>query len=240
MFMFAVEGHSETASFRVPENLTFHHTLPLPPRITVVGVAGAALGLDCISAGKQIKEQEIEIGVYGFSTGLIKDLWQFSKITRENPPKMDVLIREFLFDFFPTLIFASTTARGLEELRQAFLKPRYALTLGNSDDLFNIEQISEILPVVWSLENRVENVWLPGHHLDKYTPDFDLTSLTFQKSLVAPKSFFLPDEFELKEERRIATAKQQYTYIGSPVKLTSEGTQIVRYKEKNIPLLIWK
>ena len=44
MFSFSITAKAITASFRVPETHTFHQTLPLPPKTTIIGMIGAALG----------------------------------------------------------------------------------------------------------------------------------------------------------------------------------------------------
>jgi len=81
MFVFCIKGVTITASFRVPETHTFHQTLPLPPKTTVIGMIGAALGLDLENAYRYVDENEISTGVYGKHKGIMRDLWNYRKLT---------------------------------------------------------------------------------------------------------------------------------------------------------------
>ena len=77
---FALTGYAETASFRVPETHTFHQTLPLPPRTTIVGVLGAAMGLEFMEAMSWVDKNEIWVGIRGKATGFMRDFWSFDKL----------------------------------------------------------------------------------------------------------------------------------------------------------------
>src|SRR5665811_806593 len=81
MFLFSIKGIATTASFRVPETHTFHQTLPLPPKTTIIGMIGAALGFNLETAHKYVEQNKIFVGIYGKHKGMMKDLWNYRKLT---------------------------------------------------------------------------------------------------------------------------------------------------------------
>ena len=104
MYCLYVKGVGVTASFRVPETHTFHQTLPLPSRTMMIGLMGAALGLSIADAHSFVRENGISVSVYGKSRGMMKDLWNYRKVTTKSfsesemksRPHYSVLTREYL------------------------------------------------------------------------------------------------------------------------------------------------
>jgi len=148
MYIFSVTGVALTASFRLPETHTFHQTLPLPPKTTIVGMIGAVKGLGLEAAHSYVDENNILVGMTGSHKGMMKDLWNYRKITGKeknyteedikNRKHYSVLIREYLFDCDFTFFFGVDNQNVAVDLRECFLSPFYALTIGNSDDLFKV------------------------------------------------------------------------------------------------------
>src|SRR5665811_1232144 len=106
---------------------------------------GAALGFNLETAHKYVEQNKIFVGIYGKHKGMMKDLWNYRKLTGKekkytnedikNRRQYSILIREYLCynDFL--IYLASEKLETLEEIRKAILSPVYALTAGNSDDL---------------------------------------------------------------------------------------------------------
>ncbi len=218
VFAFIVKGFSQTASFRVPESHTFQQTLPLPPVTALTGLMGAAVGLDFESAMKFRKQNNILFGVIGSYKGEMKDLWKYNKIKSKESLK-DVLIREFLTDFSITIAIASEYQAVLSELRECFCNPKYALTLGNSDDLFKITYVSPVVKAENVECSTFENTVLAGDKTLEYESAIDLKNTPITYRVRAPQVFILPTAFTFKGEERRVSKREQFTFVGSPIRL---------------------
>jgi CRISPR-associated protein Cas5t len=232
MFIFSIEGISLTASFRSPETHTFHKTLPLPPKTTMIGIMGAALGLSLEEAHKFVEENNIRIGVYGHNKGLMRDLWNYRKLTgkEKNYTKEDIknrkhysiLIREYLFDNRFIFYFGSNNTENLNELRSAFLSPVYPLTTGNSDDLMKICKIGEIVQKEISKLNNFKHTVLPGDLTQLYKNDIDFKQLPITQTVNTPQVYLLPTKFSFQGDERRVSERQKFTFVSTPVKLKTE------------------
>lgn len=227
MFLFSIKGIAITASFRVPETHTFHQTLPLPPKTTITGMIGAAIGLNLENAHRYVDENCILVGVYGKHKGMMKDLWNYRKLTGKeknytsedikNRKHYSILIREYLCynDFF--IYFASEKIKPVEDLRKAFLSPVYPLTAGNSDDLLKICEISDISILNAEKINQFEYTIIPGDVSKSYKPDIDFNSIPITTTVYTPQVFLLPTRFEFKGEERRVVKRKPFTFVSSPV-----------------------
>lgn len=218
MFAFIVKGFSVTASFRIPENHTFQQTLPLPPVTTLTGLMGAAMGLSFEKAISFREQKNILFGVIGSNKGEMKDLWKYNKIKSGESLK-DVLIREYLIDFSLTIAIASEDSTVLSEVRDCFCSPKYALTLGNSDDLFKIKHISSIVEATKDECSIFENTVLAGDQTVDYESAIDLKNTPITYRVRAPQVFLLPTDFNFNGEERRVSKRELFTFVGSPIKL---------------------
>lgn len=223
MFGFVVKGFAVTASFRIPESHTFQQTLPLPPITTMTGLMGAAVGLDLASAAAFRKENGILFGVLGTSEGEMKDLWKYNKMKASYKPdgsdRKDVLVREYLTDFSLTLAVASENEATLSKTRDCFCNPKYALTLGNSDDLVKIKYVSPAMSAKEHQASVFENTILAGNHTLEYESAIDLKNTPITYRVRAPQVFLLPTAFSFDGEERRVKERRQFTFVGSPIKL---------------------
>jgi CRISPR-associated protein Cas5t len=232
MFIFSVEGVSLTASFRSPETHTFHKTLPLPPKTTIVGMMGAALGLSLEEIHKLVDNQGFLVGVYGFNKGLMKDLWNYRKLTGKekkyteddikNRRQYSILIREYLFENLFIFYFGCSELDKLEQLRSAFLSPVYPLTVGNSDDLLKICKIENITEEKERELKKFEYTILPGDLSLLYNNDIDFSQIPIVKTVSTPQVFLLPTKFTFEGDERRVSKRQKFTFVSTPVKLKTE------------------
>lgn len=218
MFGFIVKGFASTASFRIPESHTFQQTLPLPPVTTLTGLMGAAIGLGFEEAISFREQKNILFGVVGSNKGEVRDLWKYNKIKSKKFLK-DVLIREFLVDLSITIAIASREKTVLSMIREGFCYPKYALTLGNSDDLFKIKQIGFIVNAKEEQCTTFENTVLVGDQTIDYESAIDLKNTPITYRVKAPQVFLLPISFNFNGKERRVSKRQQFTFIGSPIKL---------------------
>src|SRR5258708_2426787 len=91
------EAAAPIASWRPPEALTYHPTLPLPPYTAQVGVLGAGLGLALPDAYGFVSASRLRLGVGGWHGGKARDLWKHQKL-KEKEVQSDVLLREHWID----------------------------------------------------------------------------------------------------------------------------------------------
>lgn len=232
MFIFSMEGVSLTASFRSPETHTFHKTLPLPPKTTVIGMMGAALGLSLEEIHKMVEDQGFLVGVYGFNKGLMRDLWNYRKLTGKeknyteddikNRRQYSVLIREYLYENRFTFYFGCNDPGKLEHLRSAFLSPVYPLTVGNSDDLFKICDIGDIVEEKECKLKKFEYTVLPGDLSLLYKNDIDFSQIPIAKTVSTPQVFLLPTKFSFQGNERRVSERQKFTFVSTPVELKTE------------------
>ena len=229
MYCFSVSGVGVTASFRVPETHTFHQTLPLPSRTNQIGLMGAALGLSIQEVHAFAEKNGIKVSVCGKAKGIMKDLWNYRKVTTKafnetemkSRPHYSVLTREYLA--YPTFefVYASENPEALTQVREAFLHPVYALTAGNSDDLLKITAVSEIEDVKASMLCEFENTILPGDMASQCRYDVKSllrdTPVTF--SLRMPEVFSLPTGFTFDGDVRTGVNVSPFTFVSYKVSL---------------------
>lgn len=177
---FSIVLAAETASFRDPGGQLYHATLPLPPVSTIIGIAGAALGLPFQQAWEFFQTNDINVGVkdispswWGTPPGRGLDLWKYKKIVT-NEIRSDILKREFLFRPVFRLYYSCKDRDPLEKLHQSFLSPSWALSLGTSDDIASLKEISEIEAVQEVSGGSVEIIYslIPGDQSDNYSYDW--------------------------------------------------------------------
>ncbi len=127
-----VEFCAQTASFRHWDGHLLQRTYLFPPKTTVVGMLGAAMGLELREVWELL--ENIKVGmVLKRIGGFGRDLWKILKL-KSGQIQRAVVLREFLFDVRYTLYLVDTDEL-LERLETALNMPRYPLTLGNSNDL---------------------------------------------------------------------------------------------------------
>lgn len=233
MFLFSIKGHAITASFRVPETHTFHKTLPLPPKTAIIGMLGAAIGLNLEDAHEYAEQNKILIGIYGTHTGVMKDLWNYRKIKRTECIS-SILIREYLYHNDFVISFGSQNKESLEKLRTAFLSPVYPITAGNSDDLLKIIRITDISIVNSEMLSQFEHTVLPGDISKSCKHNIDFDRLPITQTVYTPQVFRLPTKFTFDGDERRVAERKAFTFISSSVNVETaiegyivEGNHIV-------------
>lgn len=225
MFAFTIKAFATTASFRIPENHTFQQTLPLPPITTLTGLLGAALGLGFEDAMKFKEQKGILFGVVGSYKGEMRDLWKYNKMKTSYKPdgsdRKDILIREYLADFSLVIAVGSKDKSILSETRNCFRNPKYALTAGNSDDLLKVCRIGDIVEAKEKPCSDFENTILPGNQTFQYESLIDLKNTPVTYKVKAPQAFLLPTAFKFDGGKRRVSKREQFTFVGSPIRLKS-------------------
>lgn len=163
MRVLAVEVKAPVASFRRRLDHTYQRTLPLPPPTTLIGLAGAAMGLDTAqlwsdaSPLKNLKVQALAQNQPGRAT----DMWTLLKI-KGGKMERSPYLREMLYDARFTVLYGGDDAL-LVQLRDALQKPAYPLSLGREDELVHIEVCSLVeCPSVSETPFQFKGTILPG------------------------------------------------------------------------------
>ncbi|MCL0038247.1 CRISPR-associated protein Cas5 [Thermodesulfovibrionales bacterium] len=234
MFAFIIKAFAITASFRIPESHTFQQTLPLPPITTLTGLMGAALGLNFENAMKFREQKGILFGVIGSCKGEMRDLWKYNKIKLGESLK-DVLIREYLTDFSLTIGVGSKDKTTLSEVKDCFYNPKYALAAGNSDDLLKVCRISDIVEAKDEQGASFENTVLPGDQTVQYESLIDLKNTPITYKVRSPQVFLLPTAFKFDNEERRVSKREQFTFVGSPIRLKNP---ILAYKVDGVTVAL--
>lgn len=157
----AVSVRAPVASFRRPLDHNYQRTLPMPPPTTLLGIAGAALGLsDRELWAPDSPLQELKVSVWmEEEPGRARDMWTVLKIKNARIETRSPYFRELLFFTRYTLLYSGDEAllRGLE---RAFRDPAYPLSLGREDELMLVEDI--LLAEAQPGEPRFRGTVLPG------------------------------------------------------------------------------
>lgn len=241
-----VELVSETASFRDPNGQLFHATLPLPPASTIIGIAGAAMGLTFEKVWNWFQDNNIQVGAKGRVTGKGKDLWIYTKI-KNNEITKDTVNREFLClaphrsnedSGWISLYYACEKPDIMQKLLQSFQDPVYTLSLGTNDEMAKLKSIQWFDQLTECYTYDVQEVLLEGNWSKSIHLDWEKIKETpISISLSAPKIVNLPVNFEFdpKSGERQAIKYKTFTFI--PKFLTvREPVKAFQYGDEKIPL----
>jgi len=135
-------------SFREPKSHKIHRTLPFPPQTTLIGLAGAALGLSENNLWKECKG--LGVAVVDISkasdlggAGKAEDLVTYKKY-KDSDIETSIYIRELLYKPEYMIYYATDNGKLLNRLFNAFLNPVYALSLGRDDELITIKSVEKV------------------------------------------------------------------------------------------------
>lgn len=223
-------------SFRQPDFHTYHKTLPLPPKTTVAGMIGSALGISPESVNEEwLIKNRFSMGIVGKSNGRANDLWQIRKYEEKQikaytkgeeatPYKTAVIVRELLYasDFVLYLNFENGS--DFELILNKLKNPSWALSLGREDELINIHSI-EIIELEEKVNLTYTNTIIPiDLTTSKYNIEFDAEGLSSNLLNEAPKVVKLPVSFvqDEKTNAREANDFQTFSFISNlPVRFES-------------------
>lgn len=132
---------SELAHFRDPFTHSFFKTLLVPPRTTILGILGAAKGLN--------EEETINLSRQLYTGVIIRSLDGTAKeiVTAKNLKEQNLttpVMRTLLVRPVYRIFVGSTYQEIIEDILNAIKQPRYPLYLGISDHLAHISNISGI------------------------------------------------------------------------------------------------
>lgn len=168
------------ASFRRPLDHNYQRTLPMPPPTTLLGIAGAALGLsdrELWAPDSSVLGLKVSVWMAG-EPGRARDMWTVLKIKSGKIAERSPYFRELLFSTRYTLLYGGNEDL-LKRLQDAFRDPAYPLSLGREDELALVEETAleeaergeprfrgTVLPVDIRQMPGIRPVLLPGAVLE--------------------------------------------------------------------------
>jgi CRISPR-associated Cas5-like protein len=125
-------------SFRRPLDHNYQRTLPMPPPTTLLGLAGAALGLPEWELWSDLNPlRSVKVSVWmEAEPGQARDMWTLLKIDKGKMNRSPYF-RELLFGARYTLVYGGEETI-LQELERGFREPAFALSLGREDELVSV------------------------------------------------------------------------------------------------------
>lgn len=219
-------------SFRQPDFHTYHKTLPLPPKTTIAGMIGGALGISPKEVNDEwLKKDRFKMSVVGKSNGKAGDLWQirkyelkqisaYNKGTETAPYKTAVIVRELLYasDYLIYLCFENWKDKNL--VLHALNNPKWALSLGREDEVIRISEVKAIELDEQSDLNYCNTILPFDINTEGYS--ISLNELSAGNILdEAPKIVKLPITFNHKANSQVREADnfQHFSFISTlPVK----------------------
>lgn len=235
-----IQIKTQTSTFRIPEFQNFHKSLYLPPPTTLIGFAGAALGLSPKESQDYFNENDFKMGVYGISQGITKDLWKYRKLNKDTKKNkrlfiQDILTREILIYNEFVLVYGNENEKVIESLSNSINNPKYALTLGSSDSLVKVIDICVINEIIEF--DEISHCIIEGDIINEVL-DNSLSGLDFSiYTTTDPICYDLPVEFEYESNygiRRVVKRKK-YSFIGERMKLNVKKKGVI-CKDLFIPL----
>ncbi len=137
-------------SFRDPVAAKYQPTFWLPPKTSVIGFLGAALGLE--PPELEPVYDSLQIGAVLVSWGgFARDLWGYTKLKASRQPEASIVMREMIFrPRYAFYIVAMAKESQLAALQEALLDPAYPLRFGRGEDLAMFQgkpRLVELSPV---------------------------------------------------------------------------------------------
>jgi CRISPR-associated protein Cas5t len=221
MKVLRVELQGHINSFRVPQLHTYQKTLPLPPKTTIVGLLGAALGVSEGDIPKLLEALQVSVIAREPETwGFAKDLWRYLKfmggtMKATTTEGRDIVVRELLYRPAYWIYLTSQEPQTLTAISQALSDPAWALTLGREDELVLIQSVEEIElepTEMLSFQNTIlpYNVYQTGFEVDRA---WLAQRLVERARLVPPEVHNLPTTFVITKKGREPENPKEFTFV---------------------------
>ena len=142
MYGLYFEITSDFGHFRNPFTLSFFETFLAPPRTTILGFIGAAMGLDekeTIKLGNKLKVGVRILELKGFAREIITTFNY-----KVKPPERTPIMREILVNPVYRIYLGSEDIDLLKLIVEALRKPKYPLYMGISEFLARVTKISKL------------------------------------------------------------------------------------------------
>lgn len=225
--LLAVRVRAPVASFRRPLDHNYQRTLPMPPPTTLLGIAGAALGLSdqkLWAPDSPIRGLKVSVWMEA-EPGRARDLWTVLKIKNARIEARSPYFRELLFFARYALLYGGERTL-LKELERAFQEPVYPLSLGREDELALVDEI--VLAEAKPGEPRFRGTMVPG----------DVRQMPGLRPILHPGAVFEPPVVEVLPMKFLVDARGiRHPERPVPVSFLPLGVEL---EVAGIPALQWQ
>ncbi len=187
-------------SFRISGGIRYHRTYHIPSKTTLIGLLGAAMGLDDLKLSKLFSSLTTNAILAKYS-GTASDLWLVTKLKTHAEAESAPIIREMLFEPEYWIYYSNTddsSYNQLDDIINAFYDPEYALTLGRSDEMIEILEIRKVTLKPIS-SGSFKNTILPFNYKD-YFDGYENMSLQKGQTFTLPNIVTIPLSFEIESK----------------------------------------
>jgi len=230
----AVTVRAQVASFRRPLDHNYQRTLPMPPPTTLMGIAGAALGLsdrELWAPNSPVRGLKVSVWMEE-EAARARDMWTVLKIKSGKIAERSPYFRELLFFVRYTFLYGGSEDL-LRRLELSFHDPAYPLSLGREDELMLIETLTldeavegeprfrgTVLPMDIRQRHGVRPILAPGTHFEPPVVEtlplrfrVDARGIRHPESHV-PLSFLSPGlEIEVAGMPALRWAERNFTWL---------------------------
>jgi len=203
-------------SFRLMDYHAYQKTHLFPPKTTVIGMLGSAMGIPPEEANELTGRLQIAIMIKSLG-GEAKDLWKYLKYKSDAPmPIRDVIVRELLYKPRYLIYLASSDQTLLEQIIEKLYAPEWALSLGREDELIAFNSIKKV-ELEYKDELSYNNTVLPfditqtGYRVDSDFIQGNL--LRAGMRIVPPTVCRLPTRFEYTPKGRRPVEFREFTTV---------------------------
>lgn len=209
-------------SFRYPVEMTYQRSYYIPPKTTIIGHLGSALGLsekDLIPLYDTIK-----VGVFLESfLGKTFDLWRITKL-KSTKNETAVVVREILYRPMYKFYYIphQESEISVDMMKMAFCNPVYAPCLGRSDELSIYKEI-KIIEINEAPKNALYRYTiLPFPYTDDMGSSLDLSQKNSLLKNMPPEIATLPISFTIKRGIRKAIWCESTLVYGIGLRLSQK------------------
>jgi CRISPR-associated Cas5-like protein len=200
-----------------PEDVRYHRTLQLPPRTTLLGFAGAALGLNerelymQWNDGPPLSERLQVTAVLNGIKGHILDHWTIVKFVERKKPFRAIQVREQLFRPSYTLYFASFDRKLVKRIRDSVHDPCFPMSLGRDDELVRVTGADMPLLRLLKQPFALSNILVPLDIIPKLAEKDRLALLASLTRFRLARSFHIDED-----GTRTAKDENEYAQLTAP------------------------
>lgn len=219
----SVKGLFNSFKPKPPEDVRYHRTFQLPPRTTLLGFVGAALGLDETglyiewNGGPSLSDRLQMAAKLNGIGGNVQDHWTIVKIVDGKKPLRAIQVREQLFRPSYVIYFASAERELVRNIEERINDPCYPLSLGRDDELVRVIAVERCTLCPLKPPFVLSGILMPLNFIPKLDEKSRSTLLTSLARLRLARSFSIAEDGTRTERDPV-----EYVQLTTPVRVVGE------------------
>ncbi len=195
-----IQVNGDFNSFRIGSGIKYHRTYYVPTKTTLIGLLGSAMGLQDNKLQNLFDSIQTNAILDSYS-GTATDLWLITKLKTQGKPESSPIMREILFEpqysiYYSIHDYVNNT--NLDDVIHAFYDPVFALSLGRSDELVKVKEVTKVdLYPAPSNEYYFKSTILPFNYKDFFDKYEDLP-LRKGQTFSLPQLVSIPISFKIE------------------------------------------